>query len=105
MSRQQQITHLLHATRCASRQQHNIRQQTGRLLLIKSRLEHHTALHHVQVEKHIRKNKLQLTFTDQLGRAVHVGQDEEGDIASKAEAKKLAFYLFWNMRASLSRSA
>ena len=57
----------------------------------------------VQVEKHIRKNKLKLTFTDQLGRAVHVGQDDEGDIASKAEAKKLAFYLFWNMRAELSR--
>ena len=59
----------------------------------------------VQVEKHIRKNKLQLTFTDQLGRAVHLGQDEEGDIASKKEAKKLAFYLFWNMRASLARYA
>ena len=56
----------------------------------------------VQVEKHIRKNKLKLTFTDQLGRAVHVGQDEEGDIASKKEAKKLAFYLFWNMRPQMS---
>ena len=32
-----------------------------------------------------------------------MGQDDEGDIASKQEAKKLAFYLFWNMRAELSR--
>ena len=59
----------------------------------------------VQVEKHIRKNKLKLTFTDQLGRAVSVSQDEDSEISSKKEAKKLAFYLFWNMRATLSRSA
>lgn len=57
----------------------------------------------LQVEKHIRKNKLKLTFTDQLGRAVTVDQDEESEVSSKKEAKKLAFYLFWNMRASLSR--
>ena len=57
-----------------------------------------------QVEKHIRKNKLKLTFTDQLGRAVTVSQDEESEVSSKKEAKKLAFYLFWNMRATLSRS-
>ena len=55
------------------------------------------------MEKHIRKNKLKLTFTDQLGRAVTVDQDEESEVSSKKEAKKLAFYLFWNMRASLSR--
>ena len=59
----------------------------------------------MQVEKHIRKNKLKLTFTDQLGRAVSVSQDEDSEISSKKEAKKLAFYLFWNMRATLSRSA
>ena len=58
----------------------------------------------VQVEKHIRKNKLKLTFTDQLGKAVTVSQDEESEVSSKKEAKKLAFYLFWNMRATLSRS-
>jgi len=52
------------------------------------------------VEKHIRKNKLKLTFTDQLGKAVSVSQDEDSEISSK----KLAFYLFWNMRATLSRS-
>ena len=56
-----------------------------------------------QVEKHIRKNKLKLTFTDQLGKAVSVSQDEDSEISSKKEAKKLAFYLFWNMRATLSR--
>ena len=55
------------------------------------------------MEKHIRKNKLKLTFTDQLGKAVSVSQDEESEISSKKEAKKLAFYLFWNMRATLSR--
>ena len=59
----------------------------------------------MQVEKHIRKNKLKLTFTDQLGKAVSVSQDEESEISSKKEAKKLAFYLFWNMRATLSRFA
>ncbi len=56
------------------------------------------------MEKHIRKNKLKLTFTDQLGKAVSVSQDEDSEISSKKEAKKLAFYLFWNMRATLSRS-
>lgn len=56
------------------------------------------------MEKHIRKNKLKLTFTDQLGKAVTVSQDEESEVSSKKEAKKLAFYLFWNMRATLSRS-
>ena len=55
------------------------------------------------MEKHIRKNKLKLTFTDQLGKAVSVSQDEDSEISSKKEAKKLAFYLFWNMRATLSR--
>lgn len=59
----------------------------------------------MQVEKHIRKNKLKLTFTDQLGKAVSVSQDEESEVSSKKEAKKLAFYLFWNMRATLSRCA
>lgn len=59
----------------------------------------------MQVEKHIRKNKLKLTFTDQLGKAVSISQDEESEISSKKEAKKLAFYLFWNMRATLSRFA
>jgi len=34
-----------------------------------------------------------------------VSQDEESEISSKKEAKKLAFYLFWNMRATLSRYA
>ena len=56
-----------------------------------------------QVEKHIRKNKLKLTFTDQLGKAVTLSQDEESEISSKKEAKKLAFYLFWNVRQTHDR--
>ncbi|KAA6420817.1 MAG: small conductance mechanosensitive ion channel family [Trebouxia sp. A1-2] len=40
----------------------------------------------------------------QLGKAVTVSQDEESEVSSKKEAKKLAFYLFWNMRATLSRN-
>ena len=65
---------------------------------------HHNSLMLLcQVEKHIRKNKLKLTFTDQLGKAVTLSQDEESEISSKKEAKKLAFYLFWNVRPTLSR--
>lgn len=59
----------------------------------------------VQVEKHIRKNKLKLTFTDQLGKAVTVSQDEESEVSSKKEAKKLAFYLFWNIKPYFTRLA
>lgn len=47
-----------------------------------------------KVEQHIRKNKLKLTFTDQLGQAAGKGDE----VASKNEAKKLAFYLFWNVK-------
>ncbi|KAK9845183.1 hypothetical protein WJX84_001954 [Apatococcus fuscideae] len=53
-----------------------------------------------KVEQHIRKNKLKLTFTDQLGRAA--GTSDE--VASKNEAKKLAFYLFWNVKPFFHRN-
>lgn len=52
------------------------------------------------VEKHIRKNKLQVTFADQLGAAKH----NEGEVNSKNEAKKLAFYLFWNIKPYFDRN-
>ncbi len=51
-----------------------------------------------RVEKHLRKNKLKLTLTERLG-AAH----EADDVSSQAEAKKLAFYLFWNCKSSFER--
>ncbi|KAK9829569.1 hypothetical protein WJX72_006541 [[Myrmecia] bisecta] len=52
------------------------------------------------VEKHIRKNKLKLTFSDQLGRAQHASND----VSSQSEAKKLAFYIFWNVKSKHDRN-
>ncbi|EIE26550.1 hypothetical protein COCSUDRAFT_39616 [Coccomyxa subellipsoidea C-169] len=50
--------------------------------------------------KHIRENKLRITFTDALGKAAL----SEGDgVSSQKEARRLAFYLFWNVRASHDR--
>lgn len=43
-------------------------------------------------EEHLRENKLKMTFTEQMGSAA------EDQVNSKKEAKKLAFYLFWNLR-------
>ena len=51
-----------------------------------------------RVEKHLRKNKLKLTLTERLGAA-----QEADDVSSQAEAKKLAFYLFWNCKSSFER--
>lgn len=51
-----------------------------------------------RVEKHLRKNKLKLTLTERLGTAHKVDE-----VDSQAEAKKLAFYLFWNCKASFER--
>ena len=45
----------------------------------------------------------QLTFTDQLGRSL--GKGNELDAATRQEARKLAFYLFYNCNASLQRCA
>ena len=41
----------------------------------------------------------QVTFADQLGAAKH----SEGEVGSKNEAKKLAFYLFWNIKPYFDR--
>ncbi len=53
-----------------------------------------------RVEKHLRKNKLKLTLAERLGAA-----NDADEVSSQAEAKKLAFYLFWNCKASFERYA
>ncbi len=57
-----------------------------------------TVPHARQVEKHIRKNNLTVTFTDQLGQAKH-----SEHVTGEKEARKLAFYLFWNIKPYFTR--
>ena len=46
-----------------------------------------------------------MTFAEQLGAAKHDAQKPgEGEVSSKNEAKKLAFYLFWNIKPYFDRS-
>lgn len=52
------------------------------------------------MEKHIRKNNLTVTFTDQLGQAKH-----SEHVTGEKEARKLAFYLFWNIKPYFTRCA
>lgn len=52
-----------------------------------------------KVEKHIRKNNLTVTFTDQLGQAKH-----SEHVTGEKEARKLAFYLFWNIKPYFTRN-
>lgn len=53
-----------------------------------------------ELVRHIRESKLRITFTDALGQAAAA----EGDgVSSQKEARRLAFYLFWNIRASYDR--
>jgi hypothetical protein len=52
-----------------------------------------------ELVRHIRENKLRITFTDALGQA----QEESNGVNSQKEARRLAFYLFWNVRASYER--
>ena len=40
---------------------------------------------------------VQVTFAEQLGAAKHEAQEDDG-VSSKNEAKKLAFYLYWNVK-------
>ena len=42
----------------------------------------------------------QVSFADTLGAAKH---EEDSEVTSKNEAKKLAFYLFWNIKPSFNR--
>ena len=43
---------------------------------------------------------MQVSFADTLGAAKH---SEDNEVSSKNEAKKLAFYLFWNIKPSFNR--
>jgi hypothetical protein len=49
-----------------------------------------------KIEEHIRNNKLRVNLTDKIGAAAK----EKEDISNTNEAKKLAFYIFWNVKAS-----
>lgn len=54
----------------------------------------------LQVEKHIRKNKLTAgTFSDQVGASASLADHESTD----REARKLAFFLYWNIKPTFAR--
>lgn len=50
-----------------------------------------------KVERHIRNSKLKVTLTEEIGAA---GQE----VSSKAQARRLAFYLFWNIKPYFDRN-
>ncbi|KAL3133021.1 hypothetical protein ABBQ38_006930 [Trebouxia sp. C0009 RCD-2024] len=53
-----------------------------------------------KVEKHIRKNKLTAgTFSDQVGASASLADHESTD----REARKLAFFLYWNIKPTFAR--
>jgi len=53
----------------------------------------------VQVEKHIRKNKLTAgTFSEQVGASSHADNE-----STDREARKLAFFLYWNVKPTFTR--
>lgn len=52
------------------------------------------------MEKHIRKNKLTAgTFSDQVGASASLADHESTD----REARKLAFFLYWNIKPTFAR--
>lgn len=51
-----------------------------------------------KMERYIRRNALQVTFRDELSAT----ERREG-VTTEGEAKKLAYYLFWNVKAELER--
>lgn len=51
-----------------------------------------------KMEAYVRRHALQVNFSDEL-RAT-----ERQEVTSEAEAKKLAFFLFWNVKADLERT-
>lgn len=51
-----------------------------------------------RMEAHMRENKLRVTFTEKLSRAA-VAEE----VTSKREAKRLAFYIFWNVQQDADR--
>ena len=55
----------------------------------------------LQVEKHIRKNKLTAgTFSEQVGASSHADTE-----STDREARKLAFFLYWNIKPTFTRYA
>ncbi len=55
----------------------------------------------MQVEKHIRKNKLTAgTFSEQVGASSHADNE-----STDREARKLAFFLYWNIKPTFTRFA
>ena len=52
-----------------------------------------------QLVRHMREAKLRVTFTDALGAA----QAQPDAVSSRKEARRLAFYLFWNVRTDYDR--
>ena len=49
-------------------------------------------------ERYIRKTALQVTFVDEIGRS-----SSSESVSNEAEAKKLAFYLFFNVKPDFMR--
>lgn len=52
-----------------------------------------------KMEAYIRRNALQVTFYDELN-----ATERQEVVTTESEAKKMAFYLFWNVKADLERS-
>jgi len=51
-----------------------------------------------KMEHYIRKQALQVTFRDELNATEH-----QEEVTNTSEAKKMALYLFWNVKADLER--
>lgn len=49
-----------------------------------------------RIEEHIRNNNLRVSIASRIGDAAR----QKEDISNINEAKKLAFYIFWNVKAS-----
>ena len=52
-----------------------------------------------KMEAYVRRHALQVNFSDELRNST-----ESQEVTSEAEAKKLAFFLFWNVKADLDRN-
>ena len=57
-----------------------------------------TANQLAKMETYIRRQALQVTFRDELS-----ATERQEEVTSVGEAKKIAFYLFWNVKADLER--
>jgi len=54
----------------------------------------------VQVEEHVQQYSYGMTFDDRLGAAL-----DAHDATTEREAKRLAFYIFWNVKQEFARHA